>query len=670
MMLVAALVLAQQPKTLTFSHPCASAATVLEALGKELGTPMRPTGSVMRDYLMLRFDQVPVDEALKRMATVANATWTVSNGVRYLGRTKQQEDAGPLQLQAMLEKSVAEYITKDALKVTSWTASRAMGLMRESIGPDGTIDRTRGAAVANESGPCRELLDEFLRTVGAKKLAAIPEGKDTVYRWAPGKGEEKIPPVLRTKAELFAKNVTTFGAAMTSAGVQLLGDFDLPGEVRLAGSQGLSADSICFRLRRHSSSLSAYVSPNGQNPSWYAQVSVQAGRVSPSDPVPFEIEGVFRPTEVVRTVSQRLRENLNGKGTRLDDSTEVGKAIIKWFEDGLAPEPITVFHTDVIADIAERSNKNVVGVYRNFHGTFVEFNQREETAYTDVLVELMRNGLVVDGDWLVTPAPTILSKTAPIKSSDLAKFTLSVYRTGWPTIDALAELAAGCEDGSSFQSARQFSGVLQPTQYGFNWMLRESERMALTLYFSLPSSAKRQARTDWVNLPFEDLPSGVRQALVETFDAQGFGSTRRNIAPDEMWGGFTYSGNFVGEPNHSSSELLRSVLQVRVEQRQLLASPDKVVGNRHSSSGMLTVEQAAQNYVGTRDDSERALDYGTLTVFTAERLQLRVKLASGETLYFIYTTESRNSETPYYPIAQLPGEIGAKLRDEVKRLGG
>ena len=56
--------------------------------------------------------------------------------------------------------------------------------------------------------------------------------------------------------------------------------------------------------------------------------------------------------------------------------------------------------------------------------------------------------------------------------------------------------------------------------------------------------------------------------------------------------------------------------------------------------------------------------------FTAERLHIRLELASGEVLHFIYTTDSRNSETRYYPISQLPGDIGTKLRDEVKRLGG
>ena len=60
----------------------------------------------------------------------------------------------------------------------------------------------------------------------------------------------------------------------------------------------------------------------------------------------------------------------------------------------------------------------------------------------------------------------------------------------------------------------------------------------------------------------------------------------------------------------------------------------------------------------------------TDTPFQAEQLQMRVKLATGELLYFIYTTDSRNSETRYYPISQLPGDIGTKLRDEVKRLGG
>jgi hypothetical protein len=349
----------------------------------------------------------------------------------------------------------------------------------------------------------------------------------------------------------------------------------------------------------------------------------------------------------------------------------VGKGVVKWFEDGLSPEPIQVYLGYPATQIAERAGLNIVACLPDYRSHGSSFSRSPSTPYSKVLAEMEQyTGVKIEGKWMVRYSPANMLGYEPLDSTSLAKYSLSVFRDGWPKIDVLAELAADCNDGTSFQSARQFAGVLQPTQYGFNWVLRESERLALLLYHSLPSSAKRQSRDDWVSMPFEDLPSGVRRVLIETFEAQGFGTTRRHQAPEDLWGGFTYGGNFVGEPKHSAVELPRSVLQIRVEQREFLAAKGKVVGNRHYSSGMLTPEVAANGYVETRDDSESSLDYGTLAAFTAERLQMRVRLASGELLYFIFTTDSRNSETRYYPIAQLPGEIGDKLRAEVKRLGG
>ncbi len=670
-MLVALLLVAQQPRTVTFVHPCAHSSVVLEALGKEIGVPMKPTGSVMRDYVLLRFDKVPVDEALRKMAEVFNATWTESNGVRYLGRTKQQEDAGPLKLQAELEKSVAEYIAKDALKVTSWSSARAMDLMRDTIGADGTMNRQKGTETANKTGPCRELLDEFLRTVGAKKLVAIPEGKDTVFRWAPGKGEEKISPTLRPKAELFVKNIVAFGAAMTSAGVPLYGDFDLPGEVRLAGSKDLTADSICFRVRRHSGSLSALVSPNGQNPSWFAQANMQVGRVSLSSLSGREIEGDYVPSEVARTVSERAHSSWNGKGTRLDDTTEVGKGVVKWFEDGLSPEPIQVFFGEVATEIAERGGLNIVACFPDYHSYGSTYTRSPSTPYSKVLAEMEQYfGVKVEGNWVVRPSPTIRPDYRPVGTLAISRFSLSVFRKGWATIDAIAELASSCESAMSFHSGRQFANVLQPTPYGFNWNLYEGDRLALDLYHSLPSAAKRQAREDWVNYPFEDLPSELKGKLIAATLGKSFGSSRSGQEPSARWGGFTHNGAFVGEKQRAAADLSRAVFEVHIESKELLTAQDKVVGNQHFSSGMHSAEEAAKNYVSSRDEQEPSLDYGTLAAFTAERLQMRVKLAGGELLYFIFTTDSRNSETRYYPIAQVPGEIGDKLRAEVKRLGG
>lgn len=666
-MLVAALVLAQQPRTVTFSHPCAASAVVLEALGKAIGLPLKPSGSVMDDYLLLRFDETPVDVALKKLGDVANATWTESNGVRYLGRTKQQEDAGLVALKKRLAAAIADYVANDALRVTSWDATRTMSLMRETLQPGGDFDKQKAAALTDQSGPCRELLDEFLRTIGAEKLVALPDG-ETVFRWSPGKGEQRIPPGLRPKAELASKSVNAFAAAMRAAGVRPLGDFDYPGELRLGSSgQPVTPDWFSFRVRVTPGSLSATISPNGQNPSWYAQAYIRPDVPEQAALTAVGIEGAYRPSAMVRLYCQRLQDR---NKTRIDETDPVAKEVVKWFEDGLSPEPIHLLLGAVLLEIAERAGRDVVAVYPNYHASYDAFNVREQTLYSDVLAELVKRGLDVDDEWMVQRPPAVRFRK-PIATEALARFCLAVYKKGWADIDIMAQLAEDCADPMNFQSAQRIAGVLQPTQYSHSWILHECDPLTLRTYNSLPSSAKRLAREDWVNLPYEDLPSNVRQRFVAAFLAQGFGAvamTTRN--PDDSWNGFTVNGMFVGEKQRTASELQKSVLQVRLTSRSLLAAASATDGSRVFMSQVMTPEVAAKAYLDYRDSEYKQVDYGTLSELQAEQLQMRVKLASGEVLYFVYVVDSRNTETRYYPIADVPGEMGTKLRDEVKRLGG
>ncbi|MCH8980365.1 MAG: hypothetical protein IH945_14165, partial [Armatimonadetes bacterium] len=73
------------PQTITFTHPCAHSSVVLEALGKELNLALKPSGSVNKDYFLIRFKDVPAEEALDKIAQTLNATWTQKDDVRYLG---------------------------------------------------------------------------------------------------------------------------------------------------------------------------------------------------------------------------------------------------------------------------------------------------------------------------------------------------------------------------------------------------------------------------------------------------------------------------------------------------------------------------------------------------------------------------------------------------------
>ena len=86
-----ALALIAQQQTVTFTHPGAHSSVVLAALGQELNLTLRPSGSVNKDYFLVHFKKVSIEEAFDKIAETLNATWTKKNDVYYLGRTRQQD---------------------------------------------------------------------------------------------------------------------------------------------------------------------------------------------------------------------------------------------------------------------------------------------------------------------------------------------------------------------------------------------------------------------------------------------------------------------------------------------------------------------------------------------------------------------------------------------------
>ena len=84
-------VLAQE-RTVTFTHPCAHSSVVLEAFGREIGETIKPGRSVNKDYFLVRFDGMPVEDAKAAIAKTLKAKWEMKDGTLYLTRTRAMEN--------------------------------------------------------------------------------------------------------------------------------------------------------------------------------------------------------------------------------------------------------------------------------------------------------------------------------------------------------------------------------------------------------------------------------------------------------------------------------------------------------------------------------------------------------------------------------------------------
>ena len=195
--LALACITAAQPQTVTFTHPCAHSSVVLEALGQELNLTLKPSGSVNKDYFLLRFKDVPVKEAFNKIAVTLNATWTQKDDIYYLGRTRAQEisekKAAVAENAALIENWLAERDVEG-----EYTVDRAKKLLADlallvESGAANDPERYGSLSALGDHAPLARCLYRLMRTIGVANLADVPKGEDVQYVLNPNASQRQLP---------------------------------------------------------------------------------------------------------------------------------------------------------------------------------------------------------------------------------------------------------------------------------------------------------------------------------------------------------------------------------------------------------------------------------------------------------------------------------------------
>ncbi|MCH8979179.1 MAG: hypothetical protein IH945_08045 [Armatimonadetes bacterium] len=668
---VFAALLIQQEQTVTFAHPCANSVVVLKALGKELNLTLKPSGSVNKEYFLVSFDEVPVQQALDMVAETLDARWMIIGGTYYLQRTSAHIAEAKRTRAELLQAGVEEYLDEKARRATNWSRQRATEALRPLLRNDGSLDKELARIELSAAGPCRELVDEFVRAIGAKRLSKIPEGSPVVYRWSPKQGEQRIPASLRAKAQNLVGNITSFSAALQGLGVPALGDFDLPAEVRLAGARGLTPDAWSFRVQNFGRYLYVVMIASGSNPSPYGSVSISAKGREVAEAVIPGLEGVYEADPLASAIVKRLRQASTDSAHRLRDDDEMSAEIMEWFESGLSPDPTHLMAGDAVLQIAEAAGYSVVallqdGVYSGF--VVRSYDDKPLVEVLDVFGRSMDVSIDEESRTItIRPVPIPLGHWHFDREA-VAKLALQAYEDGWARIEPLAIYAMSCDGDVPWQWGRQITAVLQPVRHGPMQSMDKSAHRAFKIYGSLPKAARKMAHDDWLSFPVADLPRNVRELVYEAYTNRTFASAHSS-STDYRW---TRWPTIVlsSVPVENAADLEGAFLDVRVEQAQLLAARDHKEGNLVSSGGLMTPEEAAARIHNALQEGQSGkIDFTTLGELTAERLILRLRTRSSGYFIVILTVDSSNSETIYLPHAQISSILGKELKRELARLG-
>lgn len=353
---------ALQARTVTFEHPCANSAVVLEALGKEIGRTIKPSGSVNKDYFLLRFDGVPVGEAMTKIAETLNATWTEKEGVLYLGRTLQQESLDQKETREAEAKFLQEGLSRIDLskpydqRTVQMAIENALKSLRET-NDESPLDGRQILAM-NEMSPAARYVARLCKEIGYETI--VDTGEFGVVEYVPrpgqlqralGHGESLRQFQVETQTLLNSIDpATRLEAAKYGLETSLFSPFSDPDQTPYL------FDALRVRRTERFIHLAYYSKESGDYDALYwirdrkpigiaQELLEQHGKYEPT----------AMETALVDYLSRRLKSDY---GAHL----EIDPALAMALRDPVASDPLDVFGSRWILGSAKSLGKNVVAL--------------------------------------------------------------------------------------------------------------------------------------------------------------------------------------------------------------------------------------------------------------------------------------------------------------------
>ena len=673
-MIAALLLLAQQPQTVTFSHPAAHSSVVLEALGRQLGVTMKPSGSVTSDYFLLRFDKTPVPEALDKVASTLNATWNERDGVTYLGRTKAQELAEERAALAERTKLVQAWLDKQVVS-GDVTIEGSKKVIEEALAL--TFDPTKmdypkslRLRELEASTPVQRLLVRILREIGAEEIARVEEGQSVTFSENPIRGQRQAS-FERSYKQFVVENEIYKEALAKSAAIdrQPGGQVSLgtalfsPYEVGAKAFDGVlqleieaSPYSTSFRL-----DVPGLRQFHGNGPPFSAAPAV----------VPPELlqqEGNYVPTEFEAELAPRIL----AMNARVPAITSLSDESVRLLSDPLSHEPLSLLASKWITDAAASLGKNVVALLDDeAFVTPLAVLAQGMTKYSQLWTGIGRGSarlkVELQGDWVtVVPRDPVrvraerLDRTAwwaAIRSHKLgAHFEL----------DQVAAFAALNDSDNAVILATFPVAAMGDPQV--THILTQGDRIqSLRLYGRLTNQERLAARNGGLQLLLSRLPTGLAGPALKLINDRNSTVTVQR-QPIE-WGAansfVTYQDSRVAREALAGRIPPASVVRVFVTKRDVLVMEPSEPGGR--SERYLPTDFASEI---ARRDVYPELAQGPpprFAVVTAEQLQLEFEFTSTGFMYRRVQVDWIPRNPTYKPWTELPSSVLAELGPAVAK---
>ena len=655
-----------QPQTVTFTHTCDKAEVVLEALGKELGVEMKPSGSVHDDYFLVRFEGVPVQEALEKIATTLNATWSEKSGVRYLGRTRQQEIEDARAGQSYVGEEIKKWV-KEREPKQEYTLEYAEGLLKQAIplvnNPDG--NQHEALRSLSDQSPLSRLITRIVGEIDIDELASIQMGESVQYATQPNASQRPLPQGDALK--LFEQENATHRAALDKTGsIEQLGTYMMwssltapyrfqnveTGRVKLTFVRDIGSIEIRLSVGRVSENQSIRITrPEGQG--------VPAELTNSTDEIQWP--------DINQQIVQVLQPMMTGRG----GSIGVPEQLQEFFSDPVNNEFLSELGSSWIIDTAKKKNLNVVALLSDdagFIGMIAAAQQIKEGQLWAMLPSLEASYDFTLKDGWLTFAPNRRAEVRAIRiDRELLKQAIALHkREQRVSIDSVAMLFSA-SDHELHSMIATLMGGLANNDAGMMVLGQTLNADTLRLYNQLSDTLKSQARQGGavVNLPLSNKKFNYYASKIVFGDrSQLQPEARKKIWPDNDGyanlgpEGDTFDKLGDGFPRGSSVRFI-------VLERDLIF-PQPI--RQDSRPNGLTPEAFASRMVSSEfsPDQQRYLNFDRVFVSSAQRLVVEFNFPGLGYVYADAKIDRLPKQFDYKPLADLPPAMKQEVDEAIK----
>ena len=179
------------PGTVTYTCPATKLEKVVEVLAQQTGEQLSLTGPMEGQFVVVRFKDTPVEDALKRLAEAVKGKWATSGKLRIL----QSDDKGNTQ-DAGIRDSIRKYLAVDP-KTEKWGEKEAEKLIEDALAlnevSDQSQDKWQKFQLLDRAGPRKRLVKQICRLIGESGILNVPENARMVYALHPTQMQRALP---------------------------------------------------------------------------------------------------------------------------------------------------------------------------------------------------------------------------------------------------------------------------------------------------------------------------------------------------------------------------------------------------------------------------------------------------------------------------------------------